>query len=492
MGTWLLIGLGAAVAAIALLFALKRNKPGQAAAFQDTQAEAPAAKIAPSPASAQSTGLLSGDAFEAALDDVVQRVDRDGSSFSVLSVVLDNFALIQDGYGDDLGAEVAKLAVQRLLQCAGAGARANKTSGGEYVLLVSGGVNVATPLANRIKTELAKPFELGETKIHSTCSIGIATYPEHGARARIVGNAALAMRSLKGNGGNDYCVYDPKIAVQARDEAHLVNELRQAIEKQQFTLYFQPKIDAKSLQVTAAEALLRWHHPERGFVSPVVFIPLAEKYGLMGTIGSWVIEEACRTAAVWLESGLRMRVAVNISGYQMRQDDLVEYIESVANRYNVRPGSFTCEITETVAMEDTQATKLTFEKMRKAGFHVSIDDFGTGYSSLGSLRKLPAAELKIDRVFVSDLEESEEARSIAKSIIDMAGALSLKVVAEGVETPGQSDILVAMGCDELQGYLFSMPITAEDIQSMALNRDSSENADFRDSLFATNFIDDLE
>jgi EAL domain-containing protein (putative c-di-GMP-specific phosphodiesterase class I) len=186
-----------------------------------------------------------------------------------------------------------------------------------------------------------------------------------------------------------------------------------------------------------------------------------------------------------------MRVAVNISGYQMRQDNLVEHIESVIQRYGVQPDRFTCEITETVAMEDTQATTLTFEKMRKAGFHVSIDDFGTGYSSLGSLRRLPAAELKIDRAFVSDLETSEEARSIAKSIIDMARALNLKVIAEGVETVGQSNLLVEMGCDELQGFLFSMPIPAEELQKMAMTRHDEDRVDFRDSLYSTSFLGNI-
>ena len=212
----------------------------------------------------------------------------------------------------------------------------------------------------------------------------------------------------------------------------------------------------------------------------------------MGPIGNWVIEEASRTAAIWLQSGLRMRVAVNISGYQMRQDDLVEHIEEVLKNNGLQPERFTCEITETVAMEDTQATKLTFEKMRKTGLHVSIDDFGTGYSSLGSLRRLPAAELKIDRAFVMDLEESEKARSIAKSIIDMARALGLKVIAEGVETVGQSNILVDMGCDEMQGFLFSMPIPADELQQMAMNRHTGAASDFRDSLFATNFLNDIK
>lgn len=214
----------------------------------------------------------------------------------------------------------------------------------------------------------------------------------------------------------------------------------------------------------------------------MVFIPLAERYGLIGAIGSWVIDEACQKAAGWRERGLRMRVAVNISGYQMREDDLVERIEAALRRNNLQPARFTCEITESVAMEDTKVTQATFEKMRQAGFHVSIDDFGTGFSSLAMLRRLPAAELKIDRAFVTDLEHSEDARSIARSVVNLAKALNLHVVAEGVETSGQCDLLVEMGCNELQGYLFSKPIRADDLEWLALDSNRHE-VQFRPSLF---------
>jgi diguanylate cyclase (GGDEF)-like protein len=485
MDAWQFLALGIAVVLMGLYW-LERKKRLQATSDRDWALHAMSVKSVD-----ERTGLMTPDAFEIALDEAALKTDRAGGSFTVLTIVLDNFALIQDGFEEEVGTQIVKLCGQRLVQSAGKGAHVCKGVGGEFAVLVSGGVNVGTQLAERIRTELSKPFELVSNTAQSTCSIGIAVYPEHGARAKILGHAALSMRSLRSSGGDDYCVYDPKMAVMARDEAVLVNDLRQAVEAKQFTLYFQPKIDARSLQVTAAEALLRWHHPSRGFVSPVIFIPLAEKYGLMGSIGNWVIEEASRTAAEWLQSGLRMRVAVNISGYQMRQDDLVEHIESVLQRYGLQPERFTCEITETVAMEDTAATKLTFEKMRTAGFHVSIDDFGTGYSSLSSLRRLPAAELKIDRAFVMDLEESETARSIAKSIIDMARALGLKVIAEGVETIGQSNILVEMGCDELQGFLFSMPIPADELKKLAMNHHTSASSGFRDSLFSTNFLSDI-
>lgn len=434
------------------------------------------------------TGLLAPEAFDKVLDEAVQASDQSGGSFSVLIISLDSFSLIDDGFGMEASDQVVREAAARLQASTSDPIQVCRLSASDLATIIRGGTAISSVVCEKLKAALTHPFELPSGPVHSSCSIGIAVYPEHGARAKILAHASLAMRVIRGSGGADFCVYDPKMAVQAREEAMLVNELRQALDAGQFELYFQPKIDAQSLQVTAAEALLRWHHPTRGFVSPVVFIPLAEKYGLMASIGSWVIQEACRTAAQWQSNGLRMRVAVNISGYQMRQDDLVESTIRVLQQHGVQPARFTCEITETVAMEDTQATKLTFEKLRNAGFHVSIDDFGTGYSSLASLRRLPAAELKIDRAFVMDLEESEEARSIALSIVNMARALGLKVIAEGVETTGQRDILVQMGCDELQGFLFSMPIPASEIQSMAMNRHSEDGADFRDSLFATDFM----
>ena len=291
------------------------------------------------------------------------------------------------------------------------------------------------------------------------------------------------MRSVKSSGGNDFCVFEPQMSVEIREQVKLVNDLRAAVTQNQFQLYFQPKVDASTLQVTAAEALLRWHHPQRGFISPVVFIPLAERHGLIGDIGNWVIHEACRHAGKWRENGLRMRVAVNISGYQMREDDLVDRIEAALARNHLQPGRFTCEITESVAMEDTRVTKQTFERMRKAGLHVSIYDFGTGFSSLAALRKLPAAEMKIARAFVCDLEESEDARVIVQSILHMAQALKLRVVAEGVETAGQCDLLVNMGCNELQGYLFSKPVPGDDIERLAKVGLGYGGTSFSDSLF---------
>ena len=432
------------------------------------------------------TGLINLAAFEVALAERAGAADASGSSFCVLHVALGELGMINDGFGQDKTNKLLIAAAEIIKGVASNSELVCRISGGEFALYVSGGANVARDAAHKLCQKLEQSVQIGSTLLSTTCSIGIAVYPEHGAHQKLIGCAGLAMRTVKLAGGNDFCVYDPQMGANVRDQINLLSDLRKALELQQFELFFQPKVDAKSLQFTAAEALLRWHHPKRGLVSPALFIPIAERYGLMGPIGRWVIEEACKRAGQWKTKGLRMRVAVNISGFQMREDDLVEFIESTMQQYGIEPGRFTCEITESVAMEDTKVTQQTFKKMGLAGFHVSIDDFGTGYSSLAALRQLPAAELKIDRAFVTDLEESEDARSIARSIISLGKTLNLRIVAEGVETLGQCELLVQMDCDELQGYLFSMPIPADKLEELAFGVSANKGHGFRESLFMSN------
>ncbi len=433
------------------------------------------------------TGLRSRPEFELALDEAVLRSDRSGSRFCLLYVDVDNLRTVNDVFGHQIGDTVLKQAAQRLAGGLGGQAVvASRIAADEFALIVPGDRQAGLDAAARVAALFERPFDAGDREAHLSCSIGIAAYPQHGSRPRLLGNALLAMRCVKQAGGGAHAVYDPQMGVAQREQAEILVDLKLALERGQFELFYQPKVDAKSLQITAAEALIRWRHPQRGVVSPAVFIPLAERYGLIGTIGAWVIGEACRQAAAWRESGLRMRVAVNISGYQMRQDDLVDRIEAALRTHRIPPARFTCEITETVAMEDTKVTQQAFERLRGAGVHVSIDDFGTGHSSLAALRRLPAAELKIDRAFVCDLETSADARSIARAIVQMAHSLELRVVAEGVETEAQRDLLVAMGCDELQGYLFAKPMTAEALALWAADDDDRPDSDsgmFRASLF---------
>ena len=431
------------------------------------------------------TGLLTPAGFDAKLDEEVARVGRTDGSLSILVLALDNFGLITNGFDAAGAAQVVKAVADRLVECAGKDGKVATLSNSEFMLLVSGGPRIGTLLAERIKTAFARPVTLGDGQrsVHVSCSTGIAVFPEHGDAAKMLAHATLALQQAQRAEPGSFRLYEPAMASQARDEAVLVQDLRQAVALGQLELYFQPKIDARSLKVTAAESLVRWHHPTRGFVSPGIFIPLAERYGMIGAVGDWVIEAACQAAEQWNDIGLRMRVAVNISGHQLRQDDMVDHLRACLKRHGIPPSRFTLEITETVAMEDTRVTHEAFERLREAGVHVSIDDFGTGHSSLSTLRNLPAAELKIDRAFVTDLETSAEARSIAVAIVKMAHTLDLRVVAEGVETEAQRDWLVQMGCDELQGYLFAKPMSPTALGIWASGETGPSTVGFRDSLF---------
>lgn len=448
------------------------------------------------PGKARGPALLSREAFDVALEDAVAHADQTAGAVCLLLINLDNLDAVNQGYGHRQTDELIASATQRLVAESGGRLPMTRMGGVDFALLAPMDKQAACALAGRLCEALATPlFPVeGRAAASMSCSIGLAIYPTHGARQRLIDHASTAMRLVKRAGGSDYMVFDPKMAVDHREQAELLADLRQAVDRGQLELYYQPKVDARSMQFTAAEALLRWHHPTRGMISPALFIPMAERHGLIGTIGNWVIEDATRQAAAWRAVGLRMRVAINISAYQMRQDDLVDRIQQALARHNLQPSRFTCEITESVAMEDTRVTQRSFERMRKAGLHVSIDDFGVGQASLSYLRRLPAAELKIDASFVQDLESNADARSIIDAVVRLAHALNLRVVAEGVETERQRDLLVKMDCDELQGFLFAKPMSATALTTLASLDDDrqyggpssasgSEKSGFRDSLF---------
>ncbi len=431
------------------------------------------------------TGLMTRPGFEVALEQAASAADRQGSTLALLVLGLDNFRPLNDGYGHGVGDALLLQSAQRLASCAVPPLALARLGGDAFALLLPGDAEAAGQGACEALRSLQRPFVIDGAELQLEASVGIALYPEHGSRQRLLAHAALALHSVKQVGGGGHAFYDPALAVNQREQAELLQALRHAVERGQLQLVYQPKVDAQSLQITAAEALLRWQHPQRGTISPTVFIPLAERHGLIVSIGRWVFEEACRQASAWREQGLRMRVAVNVSGHQLRQDDLVDQLLTTLRRHGIPPERFTVEITETVAMEDTSHARAAFERLRRAGLHVSIDDFGTGHSSLATLRRLPAAELKIDRAFVVDLGQSERARPIIQAVVQMARTLKLRVVAEGVENAAQRDALVALGCDELQGFLFAKPMSAAALALWADGdeRDGGTSRDFRASLF---------
>jgi EAL domain-containing protein (putative c-di-GMP-specific phosphodiesterase class I) len=304
---------------------------------------------------------------------------------------------------------------------------------------------------------------VAEHELKISASIGIALFPGNGATPQeLLMNADAAMYHAKGMGKNGYSFFDVSMNTNARKQLQLLQDLRNAVEHEQFRLYYQPKFDALSGRPVGAEALLRWEHPQDGLLLPDKFIELAEKTGLIIPIGDWVLNEACRQMQVWYAQGYQdWRIAVNLSALQFCHAGLVKSVANALERHRLPANSLTLEITETTAMSDADASMTVLQKLSDMGVDLSIDDFGTGYSSLMYLKRLPANELKIDRGFVRDLEHDSDDAAIVSAIVALGQALDLRIVAEGVETGAQQDFLTKLGCDSLQGYLLGHPMPAE-------------------------------
>ena len=430
------------------------------------------------------TGLPTRLYFESKLTEAARKCRDGGARLAVYFIDLDGFKPVNDTFGHSSGDRVLEQVGQRLKALARGAGVAARVGGDEFVLLApaAGARAAAAQLAGRVIEVLSKPYRVDEREVTISCSVGIALYPEGCSSNKLIARADAAMYAAKRAGGSRHCFYSREMDADVQQNFDMLRDLREALVRNELELFFQPKVDARSGKVTAAEALIRWNHPTRGLVMPGEFIPLAERSGLIGPLGDWVIEAACKQARAWRDKGLRMRVAINLSAYQMRQDDIADRITGALARYRIHPSLLTCEITESAAMEDTLATQETFRRLGELGAHLSIDDFGTGYSSLSYLRQLPAQELKIDMSFVKDIESGADARAVVDAVVKLAHALGLKVVAEGVENTRQQQILVELGCDELQGYLFAKPMSARALLLWAIG-DRSESVAFRDSLF---------
>ena len=467
---------GMALLAAMLLLVLRQAPRRSADAARRAASEAPALDGL--------TQLPTRVQFEHQLAAATTACDKARGRLAVLFVDLDGFKPVNDTFGHTNGDRLLAQVGERLRALSQHGEVVARVGGDEFVLLVKGATtqDSVAQFATLVIERLSQPYAIEDRDVAISCSVGIAFYPDSGGATKLLARADAAMAAAKRAGGSCHCFYSPEMDADAHEQFDLLRDLRVALERKEMELFFQPKIDAVSGKVTAAEALLRWKHPTRGLVPPSTFIPIAERFGLIGTLGSWVIEDACRQARVWRDKGLRMRVAINLSAQQMRQEDIVQRIESALERHHIHPSLLTCEITESVAMEDTKATQETFRRLGEAGIHLSIDDFGTGYSSLSYLRKLPAEELKIDRSFVMDVEHSADARAVVDAVVKLAHALGLRVVAEGVENIRQQQILGEMGCDELQGYLFAKPMSARALLLWAID-DRPTAASFRSSLF---------
>ncbi|HEX6265629.1 MAG TPA: EAL domain-containing protein [Burkholderiales bacterium] len=383
---------------------------------------------------------------------------------AVLFIDLDRFKLVNDTLGHHVGDRLIAEVGRRIRQCVRAGDTVGRVSGDEFgvVLAELAQADDAAIVAQKILDALALPFDLGGNEAYITASIGISVFPSDGTDAEtLLKNADMAMYRAKELTRNAYCFFTGEMNQRSVAKLQLNTDLRRAIERREFVLHYQPKIDLADGRIHGVEALLRWNHPQRGMVLPGEFIPALEDSGLILPVGEWVLEEAAAQLRSWQREGLQsVPVAVNLSAKQFRRRDLDALIHRTLSAVGVSAGLIELEITESCLMEDPEDAVRLLASLRRAGLRISVDDFGTGYSSLSYLTRLPLNALKIDRSFVRDAVSSGEAASIVRAIIDMAHNLSFTVIAEGVETAEQMAFLRRHGCDLGQGYLFDRPMPA--------------------------------
>jgi EAL domain-containing protein (putative c-di-GMP-specific phosphodiesterase class I) len=336
-----------------------------------------------------------------------------------------------------------------------------RLTGDEFVVILTGVEDdlAVALVASRIQATLSVPFAFQRHRFVITPSIGIALFPRDGQSSHaLLSSADAAMHRAKAEGRNGYRFYSTAMQARPLERLKLESALRSAIQNEQLCLVYQPKVDLTTWSVVGVEALLRWRHPSRGWISPTEFIPIAEETGLIVALGEWVIDKVCRQLEDWQAKGLDINIAINVSGEQFRAADFANLVLQAARKRGVRPGNLELEITESLLMRNVDETIAALTAVREAGIRVSVDDFGTGYSSLSYLKDFPLDSVKIDRSFVRDLHESKDDAAICAAIIAMARELNLKIIAEGVESEEQLEFLRRQGCDQIQGFIFSKPL----------------------------------
>ena len=415
------------------------------------------------------TGLPNRSLFRDRLTHAMAQADRYHQRLAVMFLDLDRFKAINDTLGHNVGDQLLTIAAERLRSCVRDSDTVARLGGDEFTVVVEDIIedHDAAAVAQKILDTLSQPFNLYGHEVFISVSVGITLYPSDDDNAdNLLRNADSAMYRAKEFGRNNFQFYVADMNIKARERLMLESSLRRALDRNEFMLYYQPRVDLLSGRVIGAEALLRWRHPEMGLVPPSEFIPILDETGMIIPVGDWALREACRQNREWQDMGLPpIRIAVNLSVRQFMQKDLADTIIRALDAAGLSAEHLEVEITEALFLEHNQTNIITLARLKNMGIHISIDDFGTGYSSLSYLKRLPIDTLKIDQSFVRDIGDPDN-KAIASAIIAMAASLRLNVLAEGVETDEQLAFLRAQGCNEIQGFAFSHPLPAQEFERL--------------------------
>ncbi|WP_284455502.1 sensor domain-containing protein [Alloalcanivorax xenomutans] len=416
------------------------------------------------------TGLPNRTLFRERLHKALTLGRLNRSRVALLMIDLDRFKPINESLGHEIGDRLLKLAADRISHCGPGEESLARVGGDEFALVLDncGGEPQIGALCQKIINAMKKPFLIDSHELLLGASIGISLFPSTAMDAQpMINQADMAVHQAKRSGGNNYQFYRSGMQVASVEQLALETSLRKAIFKNEFVVHYQPKMDLASNAVSSVEALVRWQHPSMGLLPPSEFIPLAEESGLISAIGELVLERSCRQARQWHKQGLGdIRVSVNLSAHQFRKGNLADVIDRILELTGLPAHLLELELTESLIMEDLEQNIALLERLRSRGIGLSLDDFGTGYSSLSYLKRFPVDTLKIDRSFITDLTQNADDAAITRAIIEMAHSLNMSVVAEGVETTQHLEILRAMGCDGIQGYLISRPVEEDKIRDM--------------------------
>ncbi len=420
------------------------------------------------------TGLPNRSLLQDRLGQAVAWANRSGQQVWVMLIDLDRFKFVNDSMGHKAGDVLLMTVAARLRSALRDSDTVARLSGDEFVVILSEHRDepLSGAIVQRLMDSVAQPVMLGTKEFFVTCSIGVAVYPSDGTPAEsLIEHADIAMYSAKKSGRNNFQFYTPAMNEESLERVRIEGALRNALERNEFVLHYQPQVDLKTGHIVGMEALIRWRHPELGMVPPTRFVSVAEDTGLIVQIGAWVMRAACAQNKAWQDAGLgRLRVAVNLSARQFGAPDLLHSIESVLADTGLDPACLELELTESLFMSDVTPAVELLHRMKSLGVNLSIDDFGTGYSSFSYLSRFPIDVLKIDRSFVNDITHDANDAAIVASIIALAHNLRLSVIAEGVETAEQLDYLRHQGCDEMQGYYFSRPLPAHEFEQLLRQR----------------------